>query len=110
MLKKTNLKQKFQKKEKENEFKDFLQIQFYAKTGLRRAISRKKLNVNNSRRICAMHFVKADIGTITTDFWKITESGSEPVELKSLSETICNYQYFFQPFKGIVKQTTTKRC
>ena len=55
---------------------------------------------------CDKHFVEADIETITTNSWKITESGNEPVELKSFSETICNYQYFFQPLKGIVKQTT----
>ena len=106
VVKKTNRKQEFQRQKNENEIKDFFQGQFYAKTRLRRAIPQKKLIVNNSCKICDKHFVEADIDAITTNSWKTTESGNEPVKLKSLSETICNYQYFFQPLKRIVKQTT----
>ena len=73
-IKENESKAKISKKKKENEFKDFLQIQFYSKTGLRRAIPRKKLNANNSCRICAKHFVEADIETLITNSWKITES------------------------------------
>ena len=51
--------------------------------------------MNNSCGICAKHFVEADIETITINSWKKAESENEPVELKSLSEAICNYQYFF---------------
>ena len=69
-------------KKKKKEVKDFLQIQFHAKTGLHTAIPQKKLNVNNSCRIYAKHFVEADIETITTNSWKIIESRNEPVELK----------------------------
>ena len=50
--------------------------------------------MNNLCGICAKQFVEADIETITTNSWKIIESRYEPVELKSLPEPICNYQYF----------------
>ena len=42
-----------------------------------RTIPRENLNVNNSCRICAEHFVDSDIETMTTSSRKIRESGNE---------------------------------
>ena len=65
--KKTNLNQKFQ---------DFLEIQFYKKNELGKAILQKNLILDISCRICDKHFVEADIEAITTNSWKTRLSRS----------------------------------
>ena len=47
-----------------------------------KAIPRKNLKVSDSCRICAKHFVKSDIQTITTNSRKIKNSGNDLIELK----------------------------